>query len=933
VFDEKTGELLSDVNIIIVGTTLSVDSRKDGSYRIINVPPGIYELQARGIGYLPLTVKDVIVEMDHSTLLNLKLFPPRTIKAREVTVEAEKEKINMDIPSNRYYSTAREINEIPLVSSLEDYLSFLWGIPKRGKEEVASQIVFVTDGFSLSDDRTGISILTPPLSAVDQVVVLKGGFDVEYGNVQSGTINIIEKEGRRDSYHGSANFQYTFPHKSHHGNSIFSPHNFHIRPFVDTKDSLCWKGTSVLSDDEDDEYESFEGWIQYSEDRKSEGDTLLPEEWRELFMYVYRVEGSEVLGQIPGSEGEEPGYMIDFGFGGPFPGINKITFFVSHVKDVSPFSLPVTRENYIENKTDLKITFHLKPEVKLNIKGLFQTIQTVTADGREIYPSGRIWAESGDILDDVAGKDFMYWVDALNPYDIARYAWGLDFNHSLNPSVFYTLRLFYSRSRNLSTPIWKEDEYSENYRDTMDLIYFGNIGIPREVPFGYENFPGSDCYYRSLLPSDFVFSNYGRTQKDASWVNTINFNSEITSVINSYHQLKAGFQINHDLIYSYLSSRFQEVSGEVIEESKWEGSPLGWGAYIEDNVSNENLFAKLGLRVDYYNPDSVNSNLVLSPRLGVSCPLSKSDKIYLNFGYFYELPEPEKTLGEFYNYGDSTGYLGNPELDLPKTISYELGFERIFFDQYLMHISGFYSDYDNKIGEIDSVGNGFSYKTYTNNIDGDIKGSEFSLRKRYGKIFKGFLAYNYTVESHRKKDTVETSKDIVDSKPAFRLLLTFNTPQNWGRFLGNISSSILYTRTGGEYFSYDPLAPAPFSPENPDYINNLKWQDEAYWNLLLGKNLSFRGFHFSIYAEINNLFDSRYITNDRCFKDDTDKLRYFRSLRLPMYKEERYAVDPALIGGNDKPGEIGKDYIDKPAIEYLYYTNPRYLKLGVRVDF
>ena len=156
------------------------------------------------------------------------------------------------------------------------------------------------------------------------------------------------------------------------------------------------------------------------------------------------------------------------------------------------------------------------------------------------------------------------------------------------------------------------------------------------------------------------------------------------------------------------------------------------------------------------------------------------------------------------------------------------------------------------------------------------------------------------------------------------------------KILKDISTSILYTREGGDYFSFDPYADNPFLPGNPDYINNLKWEDESYWNLLLSKDISVRGFTFSVYTEINNLLDSKYMTNDNCFRSDsanTDKFNYLSSLHLPMYNDERYESDDYLIGGNDIVGEVDKDYIDRPDFEYLYYTNPRFLRLGIRVDF
>ncbi len=934
IVDAKTGKSLSYVNVIVVGTSLGVDCESDGFYYIMNVPPGKYEIQARGIGYLPLTVEDVVVEAEHSTKLNLELFSPRDFEGKYVTQEAEKEIIKMDVSSRRYYSNVEEINEIPMVASLEDYFDFHSGITELGYvRKKDSRMVVVTDGFFLLDNRLNISTIVPPLSAIQDVIVMKGGFDVEYGNVSSCVVNVIEKEGERDSYHGSANFLYTFPHIPHYGNSIFSPQNVHIRPFVDTADSLCWKGTSVLPEEEADEYEPFGGWIGYAASRREIGDTLTPEEWRDLFRYVYRTEGSDSIGQIPGSYGGKEGYMVDFSFGGPFPGINIVTFFVSNVREVEPFSLPVTRENYVENKTNLKATFRLKPGVKLNVKGLFETVETVTSDSREIYSDGKIWAQSGDILDVVAGKDFMYWVDALNPYDIKRYGWGLDFSYSLSPSTYYSFKFFFSKFAHSSIPIWRLTD-SEDFRNTTELISFGNISIPTETPFGYESFAGNECYYRDLLPTNFIFSNFGRAQVDTSHVNTFNFKGEINSQVRRGHELKAGFEVNNDWIHSYLSGGIPDGTGEVIEEINWRGKIRRAGFYVQDKFSGEDLYAKFGFRLDYYNPSIDNSKWKVSPRIGMSFPLREFGKFYFNFGYFYELPETERLLGKFSNYVDSIIYIGNPKMDLPKVVSYEIGFEKDIIDQYLVSISGYFYDYREQIGEIQfDDRRDISYMTYTNNVYGEREGLEFSLRKRYGKFFKGFFAYNLEIGSYGKLgyDNVQ-----MKSNPDFRLLLNFNSPDDWGKILKNISTSLLYTRTGGNYFSFDPYAADPFSPLDPTYVNNLKWQDEGYWNLRLSKSLSSGRVNFSFYAEVNNIFDSKYIAGDHCFRVDsanTDKINYLRSLHLPMYNDERYALDTLLVGGNDKVGEINKDYIDKPALEYLFYTNPRFLRLGLKVDF
>jgi len=924
IVDATTGKPIAHVNVIVVGTDSGLDCKDNGFYHIMNILSGTYEIQFRGMGYLPLTVKNVIVESDHATRLDIKLFSPGTFEGKYVTEEMEEEIIKMDITSRRYYSSSEEIKKIPLVSSLEDYLEFM-----NFRERMDSRVTVKSDDFSLSDNRINTPVLIPPLAAVKDVVVIREDFDAEHGNLSSYVININERKGERNSYHGSADFQYTFPHMSHHGNSIFSSYNVHIRPFIDTEDSLCWKGISVLPKEEADEYDSFEGWIEYAEERRERDDTLSPKEWRDLFMYVYRTEGSEILGQIPGSYGNKAGKMFDFGFGGPFPGVNIITFYVSHSIKEEPFFLPVSRENYSENKTDCNVMFHLKPGIKFNIKGLFENIKTVTADSRDIYFDGEIWAGSGDNLRNVAGKDFMYWVDALNPYSIKRYGWGFDFNHNINPSTYYNFEFFFSKFTHYSVPAWLSNDPTD-LRNTTELISFGNVSIPQQIPFGYESFTDNECFYRDLLPADFIFSTFGRAQYDTSRISTVNFHSGITSAVNHQHEIKAGFQFNYDRINTYLAA-FSGGTGEIIEEVNWSGSPIRAGIYVQDNFSGDELFARFGLRLDYYNPDKNNPKWKLSPRLGMSFPIGEFRKFYFNFGNFYELPETKKILGKLNDYPDSTEYTGNPWIDIPKVVSYEIGYEREFWGRYLFHISGYFNDYENQVGETTlNDGEDISHITYANNVYGNIKGIEFSLQKRYGKFFKGSFIYNF----ERGFSGKIGHNDIeIKSNPNFRLLFIFSTPNDWGKVLKNISTSLLYTRKGGDYFSYDPYVPNPFSPDDPTYINNLKWEDESYWDLRLSKSLNSGRMGFSFFVDINNVSDAKYLNGDLCFRADTDKLDYLRSLHLPMYRDERYATDTSLIGGNDKVGEVNKNYINKPALEYLYYTNPRFIRLGLKIDF
>ena len=55
----ENGDALPGANIIISGTGLGTSADAEGSYFIINLPPGVYELKATMIGYDNVTVKNV----------------------------------------------------------------------------------------------------------------------------------------------------------------------------------------------------------------------------------------------------------------------------------------------------------------------------------------------------------------------------------------------------------------------------------------------------------------------------------------------------------------------------------------------------------------------------------------------------------------------------------------------------------------------------------------------------------------------------------------------------------------------------------------------------------------------------------------------------------------------------------------------------------
>jgi outer membrane receptor for ferrienterochelin and colicin len=65
-----------------------------------------------------------------------------------------------------------------------------------------NEVAYYVDGFSQQDPLTGFSTTSIANDAIDEVVVQSGGFNAEYGRINSGIVNVVTREGG-DRYSGS----------------------------------------------------------------------------------------------------------------------------------------------------------------------------------------------------------------------------------------------------------------------------------------------------------------------------------------------------------------------------------------------------------------------------------------------------------------------------------------------------------------------------------------------------------------------------------------------------------------------------------------------------------------------------------------------------------------------------------------------------------
>ncbi len=204
--DEK-GVGIPGVTVQIAGTSMGAPANFDGSYVILNVPPGTYTLVAQSIGYNKMTVTNIGVQADVTTETNFQLTS-EAIPTEDITVIGIKEEIDKYITSNEEKISADKISTMPVVN-VSDVLRRTTGFVKEGELFHArggrgGEIAFIVDGIEIRDVLGGLTRSSGnalkknvDISATDieELSVLKGSFDAEYGGVNSAIINVVRREG------------------------------------------------------------------------------------------------------------------------------------------------------------------------------------------------------------------------------------------------------------------------------------------------------------------------------------------------------------------------------------------------------------------------------------------------------------------------------------------------------------------------------------------------------------------------------------------------------------------------------------------------------------------------------------------------------------------------------------------------------------------
>ena len=936
VIDARTGEAIVGANVTVEGTLYGAASNFEGFFTILSVPPGTYRMRASVLGYTPATQVDVRVNINQTTQLEFRLSE-QAIQTQEVVIVATRPVVERDVAASRANITAREVENLPVsqVSSIIGLEAGVQGLTIRGGS--SDQTAFVADGLNMRDERNNQPYTAISLLAVQEFQIQTGGFSAEYGNIRSGVINVVTKEGNAKKYNFGMQARVSPPTKKYFGVSPNDQNSYWVRPFIDP--TVAWTGTTNGNWDPwmREQYAPFAGWNAISKSLLSDNDPtndLTPQAAQEVWKYQHR-KSFDIT---------KPDFDLDFGFGGPVPGgddLGNLRFYASFRSTNNMLAVPLSRNYTSDYSGTVKITSDLSKTMKLMVETTVGRNEAVDNQQSGVYGSFGSALSEAAAMNQVSYIDTrLFTTDYWAPNSANRQIIGAKLSHVISPTTFYevTLQRFSS-------------QYSTNpghIRDTSRVNKFGNGYYLDEAPYGFYPNPG----VWSLTGIEGMRMADGMSNaRDTSKITSYSMKFDIVSQLDRYNEFKGGFE------FGYTDSKVNYGSVDIVLPSgrslyNWNTYPTRLEAYVKDKLEFEGMIVDAGLRFAMshaggewftYDPytrlftgaqsfgidtslqkDPTKYVTSLMPRLNIAFPITDNAKLYFNYGHFRALPRPENLyLIRHETATSNIIQMADPNLPLEKTVAYELGYEHNLLDMFLLRVAAYYKDISNERYLVEYIGynNTPDYTVSTPNLYEDIRGFEITLRKNRGSWLQGFVNYTYMVSTSGHFGWAVQYQNAVDQRnyqrtnpiqskpiptPYARANIDFFTPGDFGpRFLGmnpmaDWRLSVLASWSSGSYFTW--VGGGSF----PGVSNNIQWRDNYGVDLRLSKTFNlFDRVNLMLFMDASNVLNIKQMSGYG-FVDGTDYLSYLKSLHLPESFNQYYGQIP----GSDAPGDYRKAGVD-----------------------
>ncbi|MDZ7306215.1 MAG: TonB-dependent receptor [candidate division KSB1 bacterium] len=915
VIERASNEGLPGVNVVILGTTLGAATNVAGEYIILNVPPGIYSVKASLIGYGEMTLKDVRISIDLTTRADFTLAEETLQLGEEVEVVAQRELIQKDLTATTAIVSDKNIQSLP-VTEVSEVISLQAGVVEKDGLHIRGgrkgEVAYWIDGVPVTDAYDGGTVVDVNKDLVQELQVISGAFNAEYGQALSGIVNIATKEGA--TQFGGALTTYFGDYVSGHDKLDWgrfpAPYTAQAHtPAPLFRDIKNINPTAIRN---------FEGSLY----GPLLGDKL---SFNLAARYIY------FDGWLRGQRIYKPeniGYLDSTG-----------TFIPSRdpsgLGDGAYVPMNWNRKIYGQGKW----TYRFRPTMKLTLTSIYDDVDYQDFD-----------------------RDFI-----LNPDgNVHRFRTGLTnilkLTHTISNRTFYDLAVSYT-----------EKEFREYaYADPHDHRYV-HPQLLNQLLFSFKTGGVSNRHFNRRTATGLVkFDLTSQMTSIHQFKSGVEYRRHRVFFEDIYLQPaleQSDFDPARDS--PFIRTRIPDLS--TPDHNRSTHRPVEFAAYLQDKIELQNFIVNVGVRLDHFDPDGrvladpsdpniynpirpenrfrdLNGNGVQdagepaltvaerrqywykkasrktkgSPRLGVSFPVLAGGVFHFSFGQFFQVPKFERLYqNSDFKIGSGTGnqgLIGNADLEPEQTTNYEIGLKQEINDNSTIEVTAFFRDIrdltSTRADNIEVFGGAATYNKFVNADFGLVRGVILSYNRRFAGGFSANADYTFQIAKASNSDP-EAARNAVNSGALPEVQLT---PVDWDqRHTFNLSTAYNGSSWGAGLIVQAASA-QPYTPRRVVDISALSTNSERKpgslnVDLRLYKDFRLAGVNCSLFARVFNLFDT---LNEVNVFDDTGQADFTTDRNLAI-----------RTVGTRTPVNTIDEWFTHPT----FFSEPRRVEIGTTITF
>jgi outer membrane receptor protein involved in Fe transport len=818
VTDAGTKQPLAGANVAVPGARIGAIAAEDGRYVILNVPAGTHDVRVSMLGYQPLLLQGVVVSADNTTTLDpaLRVAP---VEMPEVVVKAERPVVDVNQTSQIAAVSREQLNTLP-VQELQEVVNLQAGVVDghfRGGR--VGEVQYQVDGVTVNNPYDNKSSLRLDRSLLEEVQVISGTFDAEYGQAMSGVVNAVLRSGGErfqwdaEGYAGGYYYSNSGGGWTLRGTELVETPGrrrapFDLRP-ADLQNYQITASGPLLGNRflataryyRSDDYvrgervflptdkADFENKIVYP---TGDGETV-PLRWSREWSGVAKLDRplgawklgyQAILNSIRGQRGEFAYRLV------PDALSRQRTWSVVHGVDAgrtlgkTSFLHATLRQNFFRYRD---MAYDDLYDARYDASG------PPTADPD--FANGAF----------IQGVQFTRFVQTTNAF-VAK---GI-YESQMTPDHHVKLGAEY--------------QYS--------LLRFGHPGY---LVFAPDSLGVQHLVRHEDEPPDYPAVNEyrpviaaGFAQDEIEWNNL---------------RLRAGLR------FDFFDARSSVPSDLANPANTITGAPVSV-------------------------PQPTSNKISFSPRLGVSFPVSRDAALFFAYGHFTQMPAlgtmfdnaDYGVLNELQAGGISYGVLGNPDVKPEKTVQYQFGYKQALTGWLGLDVSAFYKDIRDLLGvEFVSTYNGAEYARLTNADFGNVVGLTLSLDQRsLGKV-SSTMDYTWQFAQGNASDPRETAtRAEAGQDPRPRLV-----PLNWDqRHTFNLTANVAWPYQISTSLVFRVTSGQPYTPEVTTGFgggleaNSGRKPAGMLLDLRGERPLRLTGADLQLFARVFNVFDTRFFNGD-----------------------------------------------------------------------